>query len=145
MKAVVQWSFICQFWLLRDWITLISKRNSITGTFHHFILIAISVQECEGPLITCDSLMSGLDYAWTSLQAECGLELTSNMKQCLKVVIARFLTHQNHYSLSVLHQDGVSWKLNKSLYQKIFVCKSRCIENHWNCQYYKFSITVTWL
>jgi len=64
-------------------------------------------QDCNAPLSACDAVMNSWDSAWIDLQTECGLELTANMKQCLKVVMARFLTHQNNYSLTVVTEDGV--------------------------------------
>ena len=65
-------------------------------------------QDAGTKLSSCDGGVGQVEVAWRELQLECGLELTSNMKQCLKIAISRFFTHPDNYSLSIESHDGVS-------------------------------------
>ena len=48
-----------------------------------------------------------VELAWSDLQRECGLDHTANIKQCLKVVIKRFLSEPGNPTLSIVKENGV--------------------------------------
>ncbi|RXG59902.1 Zinc transporter ZIP13-like protein [Armadillidium vulgare] len=85
----------------------LGEKKSKATTSHS----VLKVKDAVSALSSAEQSQQSVETAWCDLQEECGLDYTANVKQCIKVVIMRFLSQPGNPTLSIVKENDVEAQL----------------------------------